>query len=142
MEILRIMITNKWEFPTNKKVKNNRSVEIMTWTRPIPVSMSEIEIGKQYYTCSYSGPIKITIIKIFYDTRKVLVKLKRDKYAPFVRSVEYIFLDSVMARSAGRNWEHDERKRKRKAKMERRIRANETTISCQGIGEYETTRFN
>lgn len=85
----------------------------MGWTRPVPVEKVDIKIGNQYYTCTYSGPIRVTLIKIFHDTKSVLVKVKSKKCSPFVRSMIYIFDNSEMAKSAGRNWEHDERKRKR-----------------------------
>lgn len=58
-------------------------------------------------------PIRVTVIKIFHDTDPVLVKVKSKKCSPFVRSMKYIFGNFAMAKSADRNWEHDERKRKR-----------------------------
>lgn len=106
---------DKCDFSPISDERNNRSVEIMTWTRPIPVSMSEIKIGKEYYTCSYGGTIKVTVVKIYSESGKVLVKQKGHG-DPFVRSSAYIFPDPGMAKSAGRNWEHDERNRKSKPK--------------------------
>ena len=88
----------------------------MGWIRPIPVAKEDIKIGNRYYTCEYSGSISVTAIKIFYDKNSVLVKAKDNKRNPFVRSMNYIFDNLGMARSACRNWEHDERKRKRKRK--------------------------
>ena len=85
----------------------------MAYVRPIPVNKENIIIGNKYYTCSYSGAIKIIIIKIFDDTDCVLVKTNSDKSKPFVRSIKYIFDNFDMARSAGRNWEHEERKRRK-----------------------------
>ena len=58
----------------------------------------------------------ITVIKKFDDTGCVLVKTDSGKTKPFVRSVKYIFDNQDMARSAGREWEHEERKRKRDKK--------------------------
>ena len=87
-----------------------------SYTKPIPVKEESIVIGKEYYSCSYSGPIMITIIKKFDDTGCVLVKTDSDKTKPFVRSVKYIFDNQDMARSAGRDWKHEERKRKRDKK--------------------------
>lgn len=68
-----------------------------------------IKVGNQYYTCDYSGAIRITVLKIFDDAVLVITKNK-----PFVRSIKYIFDNPEMANKARRNWEHDERKRKKK----------------------------
>ena len=62
----------------------------------------------------------MTAIKIFYGKNSVLVKAKDNKRNPFVRSMNYIFDNLGMARSACRNWEHDERKRKKERKKERK----------------------
>ena len=62
----------------------------------------EIRICEIYYTLSFD------------DTNCVLVKTKNNKCKPFIRNMEYIFDNQDMARSAGRNWEHDQRKRKNK----------------------------
>lgn len=91
----------------------------MGWTRPIPVKKENIKVENKYYTCSYCGVITVTVIKIFEDTKSVLVKVGSDKCKPFVRSMDYIFDNPEMAKSAGRNWEHDERKRKKKHKKKK-----------------------
>ena len=85
----------------------------MAYVKPIPVKKENIIIGNKYYSCSYSGVIVITVIKRFDDTNCVLVKTKNNKCKPFIRNIEYIFDNQDMARSAGRNWEHDQRKRKK-----------------------------
>ena len=85
----------------------------MGYTKPVPVKKENIKVGSQYYTCSYSGVIKVNAIKIFTDTDSILVKTKSNKLKPFVRNIKYIFDNPEMAKSAGRNWEHDERKRKK-----------------------------
>lgn len=81
----------------------------MTYIRPVPVKKEDIKIGKQYYSCWYSGVIKVIVIKIFDDTDCVLVKSKDKNCKLFVRSIKYIFDNSEMAKYAGRNWEHDEK---------------------------------
>ena len=85
----------------------------MAYIKPIPVKRENIKVGNQYYTCNYSGSIKVTVIKIF-DDGAVLVKTKNNKSKPFVRRINYIFDNSEMAQYASRNWEHDERKRRNK----------------------------
>ena len=85
----------------------------MGYIKPIPVKRENIKVGSQYYTCGYSGSIKVTVIKIF-DDGAVLVKTKNNKSKPFVRRINYIFDNSEMAQCASRNWEHDERKRRNK----------------------------
>ncbi len=87
--------------------------------KPIPVEKENIKIENLYYTCSYSGAIKVKVIKIFYDANCVLVKTGSKKGKPFIRNMNYIFDNSDMAKSAGKNWEHDERKRKRIARKEK-----------------------
>lgn len=47
----------------------------MAYIKPIPVKRENIKVGSQYYTCGYSGSIKVTVIKIF-DDGAVLVKTK------------------------------------------------------------------
>ncbi len=84
----------------------------MGYTKPIPVKRENIKVENQYYTCNYSGACKITVVKVFGDA--VLVKTKNNISKPFVRSMKYIFDSPDMANSARRNWEQDERKRKKK----------------------------
>lgn len=80
----------------------------------IPIEKSNIKVGKQYYTCTYGSVIKVTIIKVFQDTDAVLVRFKDNK--PFVRQIKYIFDNAHKANSAYRDWEHDERKRRKQKK--------------------------
>lgn len=75
----------------------------------------DIKVGNKYYTCNYSGVIGITVCKLF-DDDEVLVKVEKDKFKPFVRKLKYIFDNVEMAKSASRDWEKDERKRKKRAK--------------------------
>lgn len=90
----------------------------MGYRKPIPVPIEKIVIGEKYYTCGWTGTIGVIILKIFKNSDSVLVKVnsKKKEHKPFVRSVNYIFDNSEMAKSAGRDWEHDERKRKREEK--------------------------
>ena len=67
----------------------------MAYIKPIPVKRENIKVGSQYYTCGYSGSIKVTVIKIF-DDGAVLVKTKNNKSKPFVRRINYIFDNSEM----------------------------------------------
>jgi hypothetical protein len=94
----------------------------MQWKRAVPVKKENIKVGDKYYSCSYTGTIKVTVIKIFNDTDCVLVETKNNKHKsnPFVRSMDYLFDDPEMAKSAGRNWEHDERKRKREKREKKK----------------------
>jgi hypothetical protein len=97
----------------------------MQWKRPVPVKKENIKVGDKYYSCSYTGTIKVTVIKIFNDTSCVLVEIATTKHnkhksKPFVRSMDYLFDDPEMAKSAGRNWEHDERKRKREKREKKK----------------------
>lgn len=85
----------------------------MGYIKPIPTERENIIVGNQYYTCNYSGAIKVTVMKKFDDST-VLVKTPSKKSKPFVRHMKYIFDNPEMAQSARRNWEHDERKRKSK----------------------------
>lgn len=65
----------------------------MNYVKPVPVKKDELIVGNQYYTCSHSGVIKVTLLKIFLDTQSVLVKVgsKKKELKPFVRSMRYIF---------------------------------------------------
>lgn len=57
--------------------------------------------------------IKVTVLKIFDDTASALVRVKSNKIKPIEKKLNYIFDNPVMAKCAGRDWEHDERKRKK-----------------------------
>lgn len=94
----------------------------MGYIKPIPVKLDKIIIGKKYYTCSYTGTIIIIVLKIFKDSNSVLVKIhsKKKEHKPFVRSINYIFSNKEMAKSASRAWKHDERKRKKELKNKRK----------------------
>ena len=67
---------------------------------------------KTYFTCSYSGAIAVKILKLF-DDGCVLVQAGKD---PFVWPIQYVYNEYEHARKGGRDWEHDERKRKRNNK--------------------------
>lgn len=67
---------------------------------------------KTYYTPTYGSPIGVKILKLF-DDGCVLVK---GKNAPFVRPLMYVYNTAEDARKGGKDWEHDERKRKRDKK--------------------------
>ena len=88
----------------------------MKHKKPVPIEINKIIIGEKYYTCSWTGAISVIVMKIFNDTNSVLVEInsKKKGYKPFVRPVNYIFDNQEMAKSAGKAWEHDERKRKKK----------------------------
>lgn len=88
----------------------------MGYVKPIPVKQEKLIVGNDYYTCNYTGTVKVTLLKIFADTKSVLVKVssKRKEHKPFVRSMRYIFDDPEMAKFAGRSWEEEEKKRKKK----------------------------
>lgn len=88
----------------------------MGYVKPIPVKQEDLSVGNDYYTCNYTGTEKVTLLKIFTDTKSVLVKVssKRKDHKPFVRPMRYIFDDPEMAKFAGRSWEEEEKKRKKK----------------------------
>lgn len=94
----------------------------MGYKKPIPVEINKIVIGEKYYTCAYSGAVGVIILKIFKGTNSVLVKVhsKKKEHKPFVRSGNYIFDNFEMAKSANRDWEHDERKRKKEQKKKQK----------------------
>lgn len=81
--------------------------------KPIPVKPEDIEVGKKYYTCSYTGIEMVTVIKIFMKENTVLVKVRSDKCKPFTRKMNYIFDNAQMAKGAVRSWKHDQRKKKK-----------------------------
>ena len=55
---------------------------------------------------------ELSYIYQFYGILEI--NSKKKGYKPFVRPVNYIFDNQEMAKSAGKAWEHDERKRKKK----------------------------
>ena len=67
---------------------------------------------KTYFTCSYTGAIGVTILKLIDDER---VLVQSGKHT-FIRPIQYVFNEYEHARKGGRDWEHYERKRKREAK--------------------------
>lgn len=87
----------------------------MGYIKPIPVNREDIKVGNKYYTCNHSGVMGITVCKVF-DDNTVLVKVKNDKFKLFVRKIKYIFDNAEMAKLASRDWESDDRKRKKKEK--------------------------
>lgn len=78
-----------------------------------PVNKEEIKINENYWTCSYTGRIRVTVLQIL-NKSNVLVKTKNGK--PFVRSMDWIFDDEELCKRAGKSWEHAERKRKKEFK--------------------------
>jgi hypothetical protein len=85
----------------------------MGYTKPVPMKREDIKVGNKYYTCNYSGVIGVTACKIL-DNDTVLIKVKNDKIKPFVRKLIYLFDNAEMAKSACRDWESDEKKRKKR----------------------------
>ena len=84
-----------------------------------PVDKDKIIFNKQsYYTCSYTGAVSVKILKLV-GKDKVLVQ---NKGGTFIRPIKYVFESYDDARRNGRNWEHDERKRRRLEKEHRRKR--------------------
>lgn len=62
----------------------------------------KLQIGEKYYTCSYTGVERVSIIKIFDDNEHVLVKADKEgnKAKPFVRHIKYIFNSDNKAKNA------------------------------------------
>lgn len=78
---------------------------------------------KTYFTPSYTGVIGIQILKMSTDG-SLLVKTKSSK--PFVRQIKDVYNEEIHARYGGREWERDERKRKRdKHKKKNNLTAEE-----------------
>lgn len=73
----------------------------------------DIVIGNKYWTCSWSGRICVTVLKIFKDTDCVLVMTGGKKAKPFVRQIKFVFTDEEECKRAGKQWEHDEKLRKK-----------------------------
>lgn len=82
-----------------------------------PVNKENIKVNESYWTCSYTGRIKVTVLQILSKS-KVLVKTKNGK--PFVREMEWIFDDEELCKRAGRRWEHAERKRKKENRLKKK----------------------
>ena len=101
----------------------------MGYKKPIPVEINKIVIGEKYYTCSWTGVIVVIVLKVYQNTNTVVVKVnsKKKNLESFVRPVKYIFDNPEMARSAGRDWEHDERKRKKMIKQNKKKRKTKGT---------------
>lgn len=68
-----------------------------------------------YWTCQYSGAAKVKILKVL-DNDRVLVDTMIKKQAPIVRELKFIFNKEEYAKTAMKEWEHAERKRKREEK--------------------------
>ncbi len=71
---------------------------------------------KTYYTTSYSGAIGVKLLQLL-DGDMVLVENKSGK---FIRPLMYVYNTQEDARRGGRDWEHYERKRKKKKREERK----------------------
>lgn len=54
------------------------------------------------------------LLKLLDDGTKALVKTKKGN--PFVRELKYIFAKGESAKNASRDWEHEQRKNKKKKK--------------------------
>lgn len=70
---------------------------------------------KTYFTCSYTGVVGVTILKLFDDG---CVLVQSGKHT-FVRPIQYVYNEYEHARKGGRDWEHYERKRKRNKKKKK-----------------------
>ena len=85
------------------------------------VSANDLKVGETYYTCSYTGAIKVTLLKMLNNGNVLLErKFKNKPSQTFIRSKDYLFLDENSARQCGKRWEHTERQRKKKQKEERK----------------------
>jgi len=69
---------------------------------------SELEIGKKYYTNSYTGIIMVTLLEII-DEETALVKTKKSE--PFKKSIKWLWETEDIAKNAGRAWESARRRR-------------------------------
>ena len=72
---------------------------------------SELEIGKKYYTNSYTGIIMVTLLEII-DEETALVKTKKSE--PFKKSIKLLWETEDIAKNAGRAWESARRRSRRK----------------------------
>ena len=72
---------------------------------------SELEIGKKYYTNSYTGIIMVTLIEII-DEETALVKIKKSE--PFKKSIRWLWETEDTAKNHGRAWESARRRSRRK----------------------------
>lgn len=59
---------------------------------------SELEIGKKYYTNSYTGIIVVTLLEII-DEDTALVKTKKSE--PFKKSIKWLWETEDIAKMAG-----------------------------------------
>lgn len=80
--------------------------------KSFPVEKDKITVGKKYYTCGYSGVFMVTVIRIYPADNKVLVRVKNDKFSPFIRTMDYIFDNPQMAKGAQKKWESSMRHKK------------------------------
>lgn len=39
----------------------------MGYVKPIPVKQEDLSAGNDYYTCNFTGTVKVTLLKIFAD---------------------------------------------------------------------------
>lgn len=85
------------------------------------VDANDLKIGETYFTCSYTGTIKVTLLKMLEDGNVlVMLKHKDGNNNVFARPKEYMFSNYTSAKQCGKRWEHYERKRKKKQKEERK----------------------
>lgn len=87
------------------------------------VKKEDLKIGETYYTCSYTGAIKVTLLEML-KYGNVLVEQKRKKgNKKLIRPRDYMFSNPEFAKQCGKRWEHYERKR-RKSMKERKNNKN------------------
>ncbi len=67
--------------------------------------------SKTYYTSTYGGVIPVKILRLFEDE---CVLVKTGKGNPFVRAIKHVHNTQEEAKRRGRDWEHDERKRRKR----------------------------
>mgnify|MGYP004470116927 FL=1 len=72
---------------------------------------NELEIGKKYYTNSYTGVIMVTLLEII-DEETALVKTKKSE--PFKKSIKWLWETEDIAKNAGIAWEQAKRRSRRK----------------------------
>lgn len=84
-----------------------------------PVSKDKIIFNTQsYYTCTYSCAVKVRILKLV-GKDKVLVQ---SKTGVFIRPINYVFHHLRDAQRSVKNWERDERRKKKREKEHRKKR--------------------
>lgn len=88
-----------------------------------PINRDDIRVGNRYWTCSWTGRVKVEVIEILKGA-KVLVKTNGKNCSPFIREMDWIFDDEENCKRAGKRWENHERKRKKTSKENRKNKSN------------------